>query len=513
MAKGANSMTGGITRRRVLVSGLAIGAMAGLDRTASAGPVGERIALTHVTVIDATGSAPQPDMTVLVRGDRIVALGRSRDVHIPAGTRVVDLAGKFLIPGLCDMHVHSQPAEKVYPPLYVVNGVTTVRQMGGYPFHHEWRDKIESGTLLGPRQAIGSIYVDGVPTQWTGNPVGAIEVKDAAEARAAVRRIKSEGADFVKVYSRLSAEAYVAIADEARRQRIPFAGHWPDDVSAHQAVSSGQQTFEHLYSILFATSSREAEIRAAVKQIVLDPPGENPFDVYMSWFRQIHPLEWSAAHSHDPRKARALFARLAANRAWQTPTLATLRLVDIPADWPPADDERVKYLPASATEFWPQLREALLANRGPEEAAQRVELYERRAALAVEMHRAGVPLLAGTDDATPGLVPGFALHEELARLVEAGLTPMQALRTATVEPARYLGVDHSLGTVRRGMLADLVVLDANPLRDIGNTRKIHSVMVRGRLLTPEDRLRIFAQIAAAAEETELVTVAGCCGAS
>src|SRR5206468_411808 len=110
-------------------------------------------------------------------------------------------------PGLCDMHVHSQPVERVYPPLYVVNGVTTVRQMGGYPFHHEWRDRIESGALLGPRQAIGSIYVDGVPSQWTGIPLGTIEVADAAQARAAVRRLKGEGADFVKIYSRLSTEA------------------------------------------------------------------------------------------------------------------------------------------------------------------------------------------------------------------------------------------------------------------------------------------------------------------
>jgi amidohydrolase family protein len=500
------------------VSGLAAGAMVGLGRAASAQQreAGERIALTHVTVIDMSGAKPKPDLTVLITGDRIEALGRSAEVGIPAGARVVDLTGKYLIPGLCDMHVHSQPVEKVYPPLYVVNGVTTVRQMGGYPFHHEWRDRIESGALLGPRQAIGSIYIDGAPTQWSGIPVGAIEVKDAAEARTAVRQVKREGADFVKIYSRLSDEAYFAVADEARRQRIPFAGHWPDEVSTHEAVSSGQRTFEHLYNILFATSSQEAEIRAAIARIVLDPVGGNPFTTYMSWFRQIHPLEWRAAHSHDPRKARALFAHLAAHRTWQTPTLATLRLVDIPADWPPESDERITYLPAVATGFWPDWREALLAARGRDESAQRVELYHRRAALAVEMHHAGVPLLAGSDDATPGLVPGFALHEELARLVEAGLTPMQALRTATLEPARYLGLDDSLGTVRRGKLADLVVLDANPLNDIRNTSKIHAVLVRGRLLTPRDRQRILAEIAAAAkEETTLaaIRIGGCCGAA
>lgn len=498
----------------MLVSGVAVGATVGFGRVGTAAASAQRVALTHVTVIDMTGAAPQSDMTVLVRGERIEALGRFGDVRIPAGTRIVDLTGKFLLPGLCDMHVHSQESERIYPPLYVVNGVTTVRQMGGYPFHHEWRDKIERGELLGPRQAIGSIYLDGVPTQWTGIPLGAIEVGDEAEARAAVRRVKGDGADFVKIYSRLSPTAYRAIADEARRQRIPFAGHWPDAVSAHQAAGSGQQTFEHLYGILFATSRREAELKAAIARIVLDPPAENPFSTYMSWFRQVHPLEWLAAGSHDRAKAEALFARFAAHRSWHTPTLATLRMVDLPDAWPPANDERFQYLPAAATSFWPAWREALLANRGPEEAAQRVELYQRRAALAVELHHAGVPLLAGSDDATPGLVPGFALHDELTRLVEAGLTPLQALRCATVEPARYLGRDHSLGTVGRGKLADLLVVDANPLDDIRNTSKIHSVLVRGRLLTPQDRQRILADIAtAAAEETPssgAMRRTGCC---
>jgi hypothetical protein len=494
----------GVRRRTVLVSGLAAGAVAGLGRVASAEE--RALALTHVTVIDATGTTP--DTTVVMRGDRITSVGG----RVPAGAKVVDLTGKFLIPGLCDMHVHSQQVDRVYPPLYVVNGVTTVRQMGGYPFHHEWRDKIESGALLGPRQAIGSIYVDGVPTQWSGIPLGTIEVKDAAEARAAVRRLKAEGADFVKIYSRLSTEAYFAVADEARRQRIPFEGHWPDAVPTRAAVSSGQRTLEHLYNILFATSNQEAEIRADIDRITLDPVSGNPFNTYMSWFRQIHPLEWRAAHTHDPRKARALFAHFAAHRAWHTPTLATLRMVDVPADWPPDTDPRLAYLPAMATGFWSDWRQALLANRRGDEAAQRVELYHRRAALAAEMYRAGVPLLAGSDDATPGLVPCFALHEELARLVEGGLTPLQALRTATVEPARYLGMEDSLGTVGRGKLADLVVLEANPLTDIRNTQRIHAVLVRGRLLTPEDRQRILADIAAAAAQEDTGTrVAGCCG--
>lgn len=506
------------SRRSMLAAGatgLAAGAFAALihPRTAAADGKsggGDTIALTHVTVIDATGSRPQPNMTVLVRGERIVALGRYGDVPIPRGAQVVNLTGKFLIPGLCDMHVHSAGLEAVDPPLYLANGVTTVREMSGSPLLHEWRDRVEDGTLLGPRSVIASPLVDGSPSLWTGLGAPYIEVGTEAEARQAVRRVKQDGADFVKVYTRLSRANYHAIADEARRQGIPVAGHCPDTVPITEASDAGQRSFEHLFWTWFATSSREAEIRRALADIAIEPGG------YNSWFHQITPIEWTAAHSYDARKAATVFGRLAANRSRQVPTLVMHHVLDRPEDVPPADDrlktdDRLKYVPAPVLEQWQwALEELYKAGRTPQEIEQRRELFGHRLRLVGEMRRAGVPVLAGTDTGTPYCFPGFGLHDELALLVRAGLTPMQALQAATIEPARYLGVHESVGTVSRHKIADLVVLDANPLDDIRHTQRIHAVLVRGRLITAQHRARMLADVAAAAKATpDFPPTAGC----
>ncbi|MFB9530548.1 amidohydrolase family protein [Nonomuraea roseola] len=252
-----------MTRRaalRAAVIAVAAGAAPALQpRTAAARTNDRAIALTHATVIDATGRPPRHDMTVLVTGDRISAVGRTADVPVPEGATVLDLTGRFVIPGLCDMHVHSIPSERIAPPLYLANGVTTVREMSGSALLHGWRDRVGSGTMLGPRWIIGSRIVDGAPT--VGDPGSFTVVTTEAEARQAVRQAKKEGADFVKVYSRLTDVTYRAIADESRRLRIPFAGHCPDAVALTTASRAGQRSIEHLYSTWYATSTREQEIR------------------------------------------------------------------------------------------------------------------------------------------------------------------------------------------------------------------------------------------------------------
>jgi hypothetical protein len=196
------------------------------------------LAFTHVTVIDGSGAPPARDMTVVVEGGRITALAPSARTRLRPGTRTVDLTGKYLMPGLIEAHTHSDGPQTVVPALYALTGVTTVREMRGEPVHHEWRGKIRSGELLGPRWVIGSPIVDGTPSLWAADVGPTIEVSDAAEARRAVRRVKREGADFVKAYSRLSREAYFAIADEARRQGIPHLGHCPDTVRIAEASAA-----------------------------------------------------------------------------------------------------------------------------------------------------------------------------------------------------------------------------------------------------------------------------------
>ncbi len=464
------------------------------------------LALAGVTVVDVAGSQLWPDTTVLVHGERIESVSPRDVARIPDGAAVVDLRGKYLIPGLWDMHTHSFGSERISPALYVAAGVTTVREMAGTALIHQWRDRIQSGQLLGPRWRIASTIIDGNPSLLTEpgeDPPGAIVVTNATEARRAVRLAKSvERADFVKVYSRLSPEAYAALADEARRQRIPFAGHGPDLVPITRAIDAGQRSIEHVHTLWLATSSRGAQVREALNKITI-----NPGD-YGSWFRQLHPIEWLAATNYDPGRAAEIFARLNRRQIRISPTLIMHQVLDRPED-APVNDERLKYVPADIQEWWQWALENLYkAGRSPEEAAQQRELFERRLRFVKAMQRAGVPLLAGSDTGTPYSFPGFTLHDELAVLVRAGLTPLQALRAATLEPARFLGMEDSLGTVGRGKIADLVVLDANPLADITNTKRIHSVLVRGQLITPERRAHILADVEAAAQEPPQPSGAG-----
>ena len=490
-----------VSRRAVLGTGAGLGAGLVVG-TPAAATAPDAVAVVGCTVIDATGGRPRHDMTVLARGDRITALGPSRGVRVPAGAAVVDGRGRYVIPGLMDMHVHSSGIDTLDPPLYVVNGVTTVREMSGYPTLHEWRQRITDGTLLGPRSVIASPLVDGSPSLWTGLGAPYVEVADAAQARAAVRQVAADGADFVKVYSRVSRESFAAIADESHRLGLEFAGHCPDDVPVTAAAELGQRSFEHVFTTWYATSRHEDEIRRALSRLTVEA-GD-----YNGWLHRVHPLEVAAARGYDPRRAERVFARRRAADAHQTPTLVMHRVLDLPGSVD-RDDPRLRYIPAEVRAAWDfAMQKIYLDGRTPREQAEHQELFGHRVRFAGALHRAGVPLLAGTDTGTSYVYPGFSLHDELELLVRAGLPPLRALQAATRDPARFLGLGS--GTVRQGAAADLVVLDADPLADIRNTRHIHAVVARGQLITAERRDAIFEAVATAAGTAVPMPVrAGC----
>jgi len=504
-------MTRNISRRGMIVAGAATGlagAAAMVARPALA--VAERgdqgsgqrggTALTHVTVIDPATGKVLPDMTVVVRGDRITDVGRADQVRVD-GTTVVDLRGKFLIPGLADMHMHAQ-AEGIDNGLYVANGVTTVREMAGSPLAQDWRTRIDAGTLLGPRYTLGSRIIDGAPSIWDPAYLDIIQIANPEEARAAVRGEIARGADFIKVYSRVSRDAYRALAAEAHRQGVPFAGHCPDQVAIDEAADLGQASVEHMFWTPFETSRKEAEIRAEIDRMRLE------LGDYSGWFAAIHPLEWSAAHSYSPAKARQLYGKLARRRTRQVPTLAMHYGLDNARDLN-MDDPRNKYLPPSAVGSQELARqEFYLKDRAPSEDAEWAAMFQYRLRTVKQMHEAGVPLMTGTDTGTCAVWPGFSVHDELSHFVAAGLTPMEALYTATVEPADFLGVRS--GRIARDHAADLVVLDANPLNDITNTQALSGVVVRGKYIGPQDRLNILSEVERVAATTPAAAVAAGC---
>ncbi len=513
-------MTATLTRRQVLLSGVAATAAVGLGAVGAAAsdqpstspvPWSRRsgcTAYTGATVIAVDHGRAHPGQTVLVRGETITAVGR---FDPPVDADVVDLRGRYLVPGLSEMHGHSY-FEQIDPALYVVNGVTTVREMVGKPEFYRWRERIDSGELLGPRFVIASPLIDGSPSLWGEGLLPTIEVTTAAEARVAVRRVQAGGADFVKVYSRVPRAALRAIATEARHRGIPFVGHCPDAVPMAEAARLGQRSFEHLHWTFFATSADEDLLRRRIEDIEIDQSD------YNAWWNQMHPIEWDAAHSYDASKASALFDLFAERGARQVPTLTYHRGIDHARTLSEQDrsDPRRRFVPETIQQMWDGLvfPEYYLKGRTPELDAEWEAMFELQLELVGAMHRAGVPIMVGTDTGgAPAQYTGFTVHEELALLVQAGLSPADALRAATVEPAAFLGTQDTEGSIAPGKVADLVVLDADPLADIRHTQQIDAVVVRGRHIDRAERQRMLDEVeraAATMSEAEVTGAAAGC---
>jgi tetratricopeptide (TPR) repeat protein len=436
------------------------------------------LVFTHVTIIDTAGGPNQTDMTVLISRDRITDIKKTGKIRPPKGVQVIDAEGKFLIPGLWDMHVHWRDAR--YLPLFIANGVTGVRQMWGSPVHFQWRDEITKGLLLGPRQAIAGIPIDGAKPFYPG----VISVGNENEARQAVRRVKESGADFIEVDGGLSREAYFAIVDESRKLGIPFAGGVPRSIRAAEASEAGQKSIEYLgdisSGILLDCSNMEEELRK-----VKEEAGQG-FSVRQSrtpsQLEALRKQQEMLLESYDAGKAAALFALFVKNGTWQCPTLTVKRGLSYLDDQNFTNDPRLKYMAKfmHGTALWDLKSNPFVASNTAEDWAMSKKVFAKKLEIVKPMRRAGVKFIAGTDLANPYCFPGFSLHDEMGLLVQAGLTPMEALQAATYNAAEFLGMKDSLGTVEAGKIADLVLLEANPLEDIGNTRKIAAVVVNGK---------------------------------
>jgi imidazolonepropionase-like amidohydrolase len=465
---------------RHVIACLTVIALAGALPARAEDAPAKSLAITGVTVIDPSGEPARSDMTVVVTGDRITAVGKSGETGVPEGARVVDGKGKYLIPGLWDMHVHT--ASPSFLPLYLANGVTGIRDMHALDPDAilGLRKQVQEGKQAGPRVVAAGPLVDG-PKPFVP---GSLVASEAAEGREAVRKIKSMGADFVKVYTKLPREAYLAIADEAKKQGLPFAGHVPESVSAAEASDLGQKSIEHLAGVEVACSDREDELRREAVEGLAKADNQAAWDL-------LGRIGARAVDSFSDKKAQALYARFVRNGTWQVPTLTVPRSMSSLDDAKFVADPRVKYMPPSIRSYWS-------LKLSPDAAARLKRWYKRCTWQVRAMHRAGVPFLAGTDASNPYIFPGFSLHDELALLVaEGGFTPLEALQAATRDPARFLGRERDLGTIEPGKLADLVLLDADPLADIHNTTKIAAVVANGRLLPRRELDQMLAEVEAA----------------
>jgi imidazolonepropionase-like amidohydrolase len=424
------------------------------------------LVILHATVIDPGAASSSPDRAVVVQGHRITEVVAADGFHVPHGARIIDATGQFLIPGLWDMHVHSAfgnwfpGGRDVILPLFIANGVTGVRDMGGdLPVLLGWRAAISAGTLVGPRMIVAGPMLDGyLPDGKSLRFPSSVPVTSPADAVAAVQSLAAQHVDFIKVQTEVPRDAYVAAAAEAHRLGLPIVGHVPSRVRASEAIDAGQKSIEHLMGLFEGCSTQEDRFIH----------GTGNMQLLLS--------------SYDPQRCEALLQRLAKAQVWQCPTLAWQKgetLLDLlDQDHQPL----ARYVPmAWRTGSWHRFTEQIMVDIRKDPLERRREYWHRNLTMTGALHRAGVPILAGTD-AAPGVfvVPGFSLHDELGEMVAAGLTPIEALQTATSNPARFFGRS-DMGRVAPGTVADLVLLAADPTIDIHNTTTVRAVVADGRL--------------------------------
>lgn len=460
------------------------------------------IVITHVTVIDVRTGEHRRDMVVLVTDNRITAVEPfARGRHPVPGARVVDGTGKFLIPGLWDMHHHSgsdADTRKLLFPLEIANGVTGARDCWGdcwgncpddnLPIDRgtmRWRAGIAAGTLVGPKIVASSPLIDGPRPFWPG----AVAIHSVEEARAAVDNAVARRDDFVKVYSFLHRDAYFALAEEAKRKEIVFAGHAPVFLHLTEVSDAGQKSIEHMldnFSIACSTEEHQLfqqRLSAAEDYEAGVDSDEKRHKFFALTLNRPIP-RWLA--TYDSAKCQSVARHLASNHTWVTPTLVLSRGWAFGRESYKQDDPRLQYVTNDQIHDWSSPDSIILGGRSSEDWKNWHAFFKQQVEAVRVLHEAGVPLLAGTDDGEPYVISGFSLHDELALLVQAGLSPLEALQTATINPAKYLDDEKDYGSVAAGKVADLVLLDADPTVDIHNTTKIRAVVANGRLFTRAD---------------------------
>lgn len=416
--------------------------------------------IIDVAIVDVENGGLIQDQTILIEADQIARMGNSTDLHVPKETLRIDGHGLYLLPGLIDAHVHFFDPS-TFGPMMVAHGVTFVRDMGNPSVQAlSLRRKLQDGDILGPEMVTTGSILDGAPPFI---PPISIPCKTPEEGREAVRKQAALTVDQIKVYSRLEKEVFMAIADEARHLGVKVVGHVPDSVYIEEAAANGQQSCEHL----FGFGNMIAKLLGDPVQFKTGGMGS---DVpYLLRLPEV-----------DQEKLQGALSCIRTHAMAVCPTLVVFKHGSHLKDTLAGRHPMAEYISPTIRGIWHSIWGA---SQQDADASATDRLLRAMQAFVKTLQRAEITLLVGTDLLFPGVIPGYSLHEELALWQEAGISPIDTLRGATIAPARFLGLAHRLGTVAEGRTASMVLVRDNPLEDVRNANKIEAVFLRGRFFS------------------------------
>lgn len=434
--------------------------------------------IKDVNIVDVEAGKIVAHQDVTIRDGRVSKIGKTSETEVNSSLNIIDGRSKYIMPGIWDMHTHSYKiSPQFHHPLFIANGVTGVRDMSGCMSETDnfwacindrkrWNTNTKRDSGISPRYVLQSSYqMNG------GNEVPAgfpdfFRANNIEKNSELVAHYVEAGADFLKTYSELSPEAYKSLAKEAQARGLNIAGHRPLRISLPEAIEANQQSIEHPRLFLFECFDGAQKFREL----------PNPIAAYDTHFRR------QLVDGHDPARCKALMQDMSASTTYWTPTLQVLQMSARAGDSGFREDPRLKYVPFILNEGMWQGDADQSANRARDKKGRNidVEMYQLAKKNLVQAHETGVKLLAGTDAGDSYVFPGFSIHQELEQYVEAGISPEDTLRIATIEAARFSNLDQGYGSIEVGKVADILVLQSNPLADIRNTQKIEGLVLGGR---------------------------------
>ena len=428
------------------------------------------IIIQNVNIVNVETGSIVKNQDVGVQQQIIKKISAGNQLSASDSTQIIDGNGKYLIPGLWDMHVHFYFPDKEYLKMYLAKGVVGVREMTGYQM--EWKDSTKQNCNV-PRIMFASQIMDG-PTPWFKS---SIPVKDCEHAVEIVKEAKRNGSEFVKLLSLVPRDQYMAIVNECNRLNFDFAGHVPYSVRLIEAAKLGQKSNEHLNGLLLSCSKKENFLHARLDSLLSISSKEEKLSKILKM--QIMGCRTKALRSFDQQKADSVIHELCKYNMYQCPTLGVKhRFQYNELEWIYTDN-RYDFFPPPVTKRY----------RPDAETLKKVKSFDRelilQEKLLLQMHTEGVKIIAGSDQGCAG----FNLHDELEYLVNAGLSNAEALKTATINPASFMNNEKSMGSVKVNKLADLVLLNANPLENIQNTRDIKLVIFKNKVIQPDQLLQ------------------------